>query len=234
MENTQQSEQVKLGQSVSLIENIQKQDAPTDPSLKIYFDRKYSRLSKSLKNQPGIYMIHCIANDYRYYGETSNLNTRIASHKKGLRSNSYINVNLQNDYNLFGESCFEFIILFMGPDWVDKQARMETESQLISNHPGLCYNLFARFSDRKGLLAANYGLRHSEKTKAALREVKKGMPLDQLGKVISISGKTYPSIAEASRQTGRARKYIRDHLNCSEFPDWFYISEKPNDYPKGE
>ncbi len=30
---------------------------------------------------PGIYMIFCLANDYRYYGETTNISGRIASHK---------------------------------------------------------------------------------------------------------------------------------------------------------
>lgn len=33
------------------------------------------------KNLPGIYMIICFANDYRYYGETKNLSARIRSHK---------------------------------------------------------------------------------------------------------------------------------------------------------
>ena len=82
--------------------------------------------------------------------------------------------------------------------------------------------MFAPISDRKGEQGATYGLRHSEKTKQALSKIKKGIPLDQLGKKVSIEGEIYPSIASASRETKRARKYIRDRVNSKDFSDWFF------------
>ena len=68
-------------------------------------------------------------------------------------------------------------------------------------------------SDRIGELNGFYGKKHSEATKKAMSEIKKGIPNDSLGRKISIDGITYPSVAEASRQLGHARKTIRKKVD---------------------
>ena len=56
-----------------------------------------------------------------------------------------------------------------------------------------------------------------------MSKVKKGIPNDLLGKRISINGQKFPSIAEASRTLGHARKTIRMRIDSLEYSDWLEI-----------
>jgi hypothetical protein len=172
------------------------------------------------RKKPGIYMILCLANDYRYYGKTSNVSGRLASHKSTLRRKIHPNSKLQSDWNLYGENSFEFVILYIGEDWLVKENRLCVESNLILTDKERCYNFFDTYESRTGELNPFYQKRHSEKTKTIMILAKKGIPNDQLGSKISITGKVFPSIAQASRDLGHSRKLIRDRVNSSEWPDW--------------
>lgn len=185
------------------------------------------------RKAPGLYMILCLTNDYRYYGETKDVSGRIASHKKNLRQRIHGNKNLQEDWNNYGESSFVFTILFIGDDWAERSVRIEKEARLITDHPQKCYNVFASMSDRLADLNPFYKKKHSDETKRLMSLSKKNIPNDALGRIISIEGKEYPSIAEASRQLGHSRKYIRRCVNSAQYKDWFSASEMPNDYPNG-
>ena len=179
-------------------------------------------LSNSLLVQklPGIYMILCIANDYRYYGESFNISGRIASHKSTLRRKIHPNPNLQTDWNLYGETNFHFVVLYIGTDWQDKLYRLSMESKLIAENAERCYNMFESFELRCGELNPFYKKRHSDKTKDLMSLAKKGIPNDKLGKRITIGGKIFPSIAQASRELGHSRKLIRLRINSVDFPDY--------------
>ena len=144
------------------------------------------------RNLPGIYMILCLANDYRYYGETSNLAGRIASHKSMLRRQIHPNEKLKNDWNLCGENLFHFVVLYTGEDWKLKTSRLTLESQLIAQNSDRCYNVFESYQLRTGELNPFYQKRHSEKTKAFMSAIKKGIPNDALGTKISIDGNVFP------------------------------------------
>ena len=176
--------------------------------------------------QPGVYMILCLVNDYRYYGETSNISHRIAGHRRDLRRKKHGNDNLQTDWNAFGEDNFEFSVLFIGESWHLRERRLEKETELILNHPGQVYNTYAAMTDRVKELNSFYGRKHSESTKALIRALQRGKPKDQLGLPISIEGETYPSLAEASRRLGHSRKTIRDRLKDPERDNWYYLSGK--------
>lgn len=169
---------------------------------------------------PGIYMILCLANDYRYYGETKNVSARTASHKSLLRRKIHPNDLLQKDWNLYGQSFFNFVILYIGEDWNSKPTRLYMESQLIDQNSERCYNIFASFEKRVGSLNPFYQKRHSEKTKKLMSLAKKNIPNDNLGKKIKIEGEFFPSIAEASRYLGHSRKLIRTRINDTKFPGW--------------
>ncbi len=169
---------------------------------------------------PGIYMILCLANDYRYYGETANLSSRIASHKSMLRRQIHSNQKLQKDWNLYGEKFFNFDVLYIGEDWKLKASRLTLESQLITQNSDRCYNVFESYKLRTGELNPFYQKRHSEKTKAFMSTVKKGVPNDALGVKISIDGKVFPSIAQASRSLNHSRKLIRSRVDSENFPEW--------------
>ena len=175
------------------------------------------------RRQPGIYMILCTVNDYRYIGETSNVALRLAGHRRDLRRKIHSNENLQKDFNLYGEPLFEFTILYIGDDWGNREDRIKTEGQLIMNNMEKCYNTYAFMSERVGQLNGFYGKKHSQVTKTLISQQKKGIPNDLLGRKVSISGVEYPSIAEASRKLGHSRKLIRTRVNDPQCLDWYTI-----------
>lgn len=200
----------------------------------------YSSVPKEIKDhsvklqsrqQPGVYMILCLMNNYRYYGETSNLSLRLAGHKRDLRQKKHANKNLQNDWNTFGETHFEFSVLFIGPEWEKKETRLEKEVKLILAHPSLCYNTYAVMSDRIEELNQFYGKKHIEKTKKLIGDLQRNIPKDALGSKVHIEGKSYASIAEASRQLKHSRKLVRKRVDSLDYPKWYRLSETPNDYP---
>ena len=170
-------------------------------------------------------MILCTANDYRYIGETNNISLRLAGHKRDLRRKIHSNENLQKDFDLYGESLFDFTVLYIGDDWGNKQDRVKTEGQLIMNNMDKCYNTYAFMSERVGQLNFFYGKKHSQVTKKLMSEQKIGIPNDALGRKISILGVEYPSIAEAARKLGHSRKLIRIRVNNPQYSDWYTIGK---------
>lgn len=173
-----------------------------------------------VRRLPGLYMIHCLENDYRYYGETSNVSARLASHKSCLRRNIHPNRQLQEDWNQFFESGFSIHVLYIGKEWEDKNVRLKREAELISHDLERCYNFYESMDKRVAELNGFYKKRHSEISLQRMRDAKKGIPNDNLGRKIIILGKDYPSIAEASRQTGHSRKLIRTRVDSESYPDW--------------
>lgn len=171
----------------------------------------------SPRKQPGLYMIHCQVTDYRYYGESQNVSGRLASHKSMLRRRIHSNTVLQSDWNLFDEKDFQFVVLYMGEDWKEKAVRCKMESSLILKDIERVYNCFDSFEKDKNPF---YKRRHSEKTKALMRSSKKDVPNDLLGRKVSIDGQEFPSIAEASRVLGHARKTIKMRVESSSYPNW--------------
>lgn len=182
---------------------------------------------------PGLYMIHCLKNDWRYYGETSNLQARKSSHKSKLHRRIHENFDLQKDYNSFGSNVFQYTILHIGTEWQNAALRKKKELDYIVLNQTLAYNIY--FDNREGQMNPFWGRMHSEEAKQAMSDSRKGTPNDQLGRTIFIpsnqsnrrgdngrfvQGGKFPSIAEASRQTGFSRKLIRERLLSSDFPDW--------------
>lgn len=163
------------------------------------------------KKQPGLYMIHCLKNDWRYYGESSNISSRLSSHKSLLNREIHPNRNLQKDWDLYGKDYFEFIVLYMGEKWTESYIRRGKETELIILDRNQCYNILEDMS-RPGELNPFWKKIHTPETKKKISEALKNRPNDLLGRKVSINGIEYPSIAEASRQTNIARKTIRKKI----------------------
>jgi hypothetical protein len=185
------------------------------------------------RKQPGLYMIRCIVNDKRYYGESSNVSGRLASHRSYLKRNIHGCRELQHDFQTYGIDHFEFVVLFMGPAWQNQEDRLVRESMLILEDRQLCYNFLTNNNSRSKEKNPFWGRTHSEETKKLIGDSMRNISNDALGKPIRLNGQTFPSIAEASRATGMARKTIRDKMNdpgdlsCVqvENADSFYESE---------
>nr|ALO21550.1 putative GIY YIG homing endonuclease [Haematococcus lacustris] len=175
------------------------------------------------KKNPGLYMIRCKKNDKRYYGETKNVQGRLASHKSYLTRNIHPNALMQHDWNTYGQENFEFTTLFMGVEWVNYQSRIDKETLLIVQDGKLCYN-YLLGNKKPGEKNPFYGKQHSEETKKRIGLAMKGIPNELLGRSIKLLGEVYTSIAEASRQTGMARKTIRKRLNDVNDPSCIEIN----------
>lgn len=161
---------------------------------------------------PGLYMIRCLVNNWRYYGESCNVSGRLASHKSYLNRQIHPNRRFQKDWDLYGEHNFDFIILFIGNQWDLNYVRRAKETELIVLKRQLCYNILIDTS-RPNHLNPFWGRLHTPETKQKISKALKGRPNNLLGQKINIKGVMYPSIAEASRQTGIARKTIRNKIN---------------------
>lgn len=171
--------------------------------------------------KPGIYMILCKKTNWRYYGESKNVSGRFATHRYKLRRKIHKTLKLQLDWDLYGESEFDFKVLHIGPDWVDITKRREEEEKLISQNKQNSYNLCESLS-RPGDKNPFWGKSHSENSKRQISSKMSGK--DKLGRQVVIKGTRYPSIAEASRQTGFSRKEIRARVNSSDW-DWIHWFE---------
>lgn len=161
--------------------------------------------------KPGVYMIHCLANDKRYYGETSNISGRLASHRSTLRRKIHSNSQLQHDWNTYSEDQFHFIPLFVGEKWIERKTRLQKELSLILANVDICYNDIYWY-DKSENHNPFANRKHTEETKQKIA-LANSRPNNVLGKSIQLNGVSYPSLAEASRQTGIARKTIRNYLN---------------------
>lgn len=172
--------------------------------------------------QPGLYMIRCISNDWRYYGESNNVSGRLASHKSLLNRQIHPNKCLQTDWNFYGAEFFDFIVLFMGSKWELNYIRRAKETELIVLNRSIAYNILES-SSKPGSQNTFWARLHSPETKKKISEALQNRPNELLGRKISIRGVIYPSIAEASRQTNIARKTIRQKVDNPEITDFFEI-----------
>jgi hypothetical protein len=58
------------------------------------------------RKQPGIYMVICKINNWRYYGEAGNVSGRLSSHKSHMKKGIHNNEALRKDCNLYGLESF--------------------------------------------------------------------------------------------------------------------------------
>lgn len=174
------------------------------------------------RKQPGLYMIRCLKNDWRYYGESSNVSGRLASHKSLLNRKIHSNKILQNDWNLYGSDQFDFCVLFMGDKWEFAYIRRAKETELIVLNRDLAYNILEDAS-RPGDKNPFWKRLHTPEAKQKISNALKNRPNTLLGKKISIKNSIYPSIAEASRQTNIARKTIRQKIKDDKNQDYKQI-----------
>lgn len=172
------------------------------------------------RKQPGLYMVRCTKNDWRYYGESQNVSGRLASHRSLLNRNIHPNYLLQYDYNKYGSDFFDYIVLFMGEKWEQPIIRRGKETELIVLDRNLCYNIIST-SSPPGETNPFWGKVHTPETKKKISEALKNKPNDLLGKPVIIKQVIYPSIATASRETGIARKTIRKKIDDPNQLDYF-------------
>jgi hypothetical protein len=231
------------GETLFLLEDSNFDQSASSGTTNSSFKKKDNLVSNQNQNrlrprkQPGLYMIRCIVNDKRYYGESGNVSGRLASHKSYLKRNIHPCRELQHDFQTYGIDFFEFIVLFMGSSWENREDRLVRESLLILQDRQLCYNYLTEKNSRAKEKNPYWGRTHSEEAKKLIGDSMRNIPNDALGKPIQLDGQIFPSLAEASRVTGMARKTIRKKLNnpddtsCIQIdkPDSFNESQRENE-----
>jgi GIY-YIG catalytic domain len=152
---------------------------------------------------PGIYEIRCTENGKRYIGEAINVLDRLAKHTRNLEKGVADCPQLQLDWNLFGSSKFEGVVLYIGSEWADREVRLKKELEIISSYsPSEIYNS------------------HPD-------SIKKNMQNYRI--ICEIEGNIYQSIAEASRATGERESKIRAKL-FSNFPNYKVLDKIKHGY----
>lgn len=165
------------------------------------------------RQRPGVYIILCIKNNKRYYGESVNVSARLSQHKSRLRRNFHEIPELQHDWNLYGEVFFKFSAVYMSLD-CDRAERQAIELKYVSQQLAVCYNKFVQTS-RKKQNNPFWGKSHTEETK---KQISRSLSENYQNRIpegiqILLNNKIYPSISEASRQTNHSRDTIRRWLN---------------------
>lgn len=132
----------------------------------------------------GIYKIINKINGKYYIGRSDNiLGTygRWKEHINRLRNNNHENKYLQNAWNKYGESNFEFFIIEELP--IEKLVEQEQKylNEIRNNRRNICYNL--SFSATGG---GTLGYKHSKKTKLKISKKLKGRRSPMKGKKINI------------------------------------------------
>ena len=115
----------------------------------------------------GIYMIKNKVNNKAYIGQSINIESRWYHHKKDLSNNSHGNTHLQNSWNKYGESNFEFTVL----EECTKEELNDKEIYLISYFGGC--NSSSLYNYRAG---GDSGGSLSEETKQKLRVARLRQP----------------------------------------------------------
>lgn len=174
---------------------------------------------------PGVYMILCFANNKRYYGQSKNVSARLSQHKSRLRRNIHEILELQHDFNLYGEEVFDFVCIFADKN-ATKDQRIALEMEQIGRFLSLklCYNKSASLNNQKENNPF-FGQSHTVDSKNQISKSLKKRAESSIvqGRPISLKGAIFPSISKASRETNHSRDTIRRWLNDPTNSDCKYI-----------
>ena len=145
----------------------------------------------------GIYMIQNIVNSKIYIGQAVDIERRWGEHKCELRSNHHINKHLQNAWNKYGDSNFEFTVICECDESQLNTKEIDYIAKLKTYDPDFGYNKTyggegGRHTEetRKKISESHKGLTHSEESKRKISEANKGRtPTEETRKKLSESSK---------------------------------------------
>lgn len=150
-----------------------------------------------------IYSILNKKNGKIYIGLTSNVKRRFKEHKSELRRNKHYNPYLQNAWNKYGESSFEFNIL----EYCLDEELSNNEEWWIdffnSTDKSIGYNLTTSGESYCGSANPMYGKHHSAESRMKMSQSRKGT---QTGVNNNFYGKTHSPESRAKMSKSRTGK----------------------------
>nr|ALO63247.1 putative GIY-YIG homing endonuclease [Chlamydomonas applanata]ALO63253.1 putative GIY-YIG homing endonuclease [Chlamydomonas applanata] len=171
---------------------------------------------------PGVYCIRCKLNNACYFGETEQqrgLSARLSKWKSNLNQGIGQNQKLQSDWNLYGESSFEFFIVEENmPDLIERKSR---ERELVDLHYDAGYVVYNFFADRHApscpLKARETIIRNqTPEYRKYISELNKGRANMNRSGVVA-EGNTYLSISEAAESFQVTRLVIRRKIVTGQY-----------------
>lgn len=142
----------------------------------------------------GIYKITNLINNKVYIGQSVNIKKRIADHKYELNANHHCNSHLQNSYNKYRKDAFEFNIICECEEseldelecyyikYYDSTNRLNGYNKESGGSLNKHISEETRQNmreNRQGEKAHMFGKKHSEETKAKMRQIALGRVLSE-------------------------------------------------------
>jgi len=189
--------------------------------------KKENLLEKTLNERPlsGLYTIICLSNHKQYIGQSNNSPNRLSKHLSELNYNRHFCKELQNDFNLYKQTNFIFKRLAIGESF-DRKLREQIETNLIQSIPNeFLYNRYASPSERTGNKNGFYGHTHTYEAKKKIGLANSGSGVQRIRKPVQIDNVIYSSVAEAERQTGIARRLIRERCHADYHANYQWVTQ---------
>ena len=133
--------------------------------------KKYNFLNK----KSGVYVIKNTVNNKVYIGSAVNIYQRIKDHVKCLKSKNHRNSLLQNHFNKYGMS-FYFEVL----ELCEKENLINVEQFMLNKY--MSYERKNGFNINK-VASSMLGFKHTDKTKKAWSDKRKGVKLTKEAKI---------------------------------------------------
>jgi group I intron endonuclease len=138
----------------------------------------YKKDMENTQNKSGIYAIINTQNGKRYVGSAVNLHNRFCQHRRLLDKGKHKNIYLQNAWNKFGESCFEFIVIEHCPveQLIDLEQRSIDEQSEYNISPTAGNSLGVKRTPefKAKISAAVKGRKHSAEARSKMSAAHKG------------------------------------------------------------
>lgn len=182
----------------------------------------------------GVYQIKNLVTNKIYIGSTiTSFIYRWRQHQSKLKMGKHENAHLQSSYTKYGDSNFEYTVLYVGVSLEDIRIKeQELIDSLDSSNPDKGYNLdpvvdrHIRSEETKRKMSASrkgkcsgssngfYGKTHSEEVRNRIRQARLGKKMSDVTKAkmaekrkikVRINGVIYPSIKEAAQELGMSK-----------------------------
>jgi len=169
---------------------------------------------------PGVYVIYHPKTEQFYIGSTSNLYTRLITHRHALKRNKHQNYNLQTAYNedpLIKASCF--MVKNREHAYQIEQYLLEVNwetKQLFNSSPDA----------RNSLALVSYkGVVFSDTRRENMSKARKISNAGATPRKVCINGVVYTSVRDAARSLGLNFSTVHRWINgnTEEYKDWFYV-----------